>query len=191
MSYFSWILSSYSQLLHVAEYQTYDPRLTIRWTWKRLQFRSGHYKASVELALFWYKYWQRYLALGKGSEFWKSSLWKSVIGFDGDSDIVRDEFQCTMFRDSNDTCGFLTGSSFYHVPGSISLCLFFHMLIYIFFLCLFLYPSNQFWELQIIVYYWYFISCWIYSCILVHATMVIYAFVLILAKFIWFSNIYI
>lgn len=64
---------------------------------KRLQFRSGHYKASVELALFWYKYWQRYLALGKGNELWKSSLWKSAIGFGGYSDIVKLSFsvQCS------------------------------------------------------------------------------------------------
>lgn len=158
MSYFSWILSSYSQLLDVAEYQTYDPRLTIRWTWKRLQFRSGHYKASVELALFWYKYWQRYLALGKGNELWKSSLWKSAIDFGGYSDIVRDEFQCTMFRESNDSCDFSlaqVSTMFLEAHPYV----YFFICLYIFFLCLFLYPSNQFWELQIIIYYWYFISC--------------------------------
>ena len=36
------------------------------------------------------------------------------------------------FRESDDSCGYLTGSSFYHVPGSTSLYLFFHMLIYFF-----------------------------------------------------------
>lgn len=78
----------------------------------------GSMRHQVKFAFFWCKCWQRYLASGMGSDFWKSSLCKRGLGYGGSNDIIGAGFQHAVLRDRSGSCGFLISSSFCHVLAS-------------------------------------------------------------------------